>query len=165
MAKGKYKQKKSPSDAKRYRNSLGENRIGISETYKSKDTYLVGSDDVLEDYSNEQSKEPRVARKPISLVLRDWLRDNWISIIVTILIIPFCIWIVHSIFEIEKNAAIRDYRIDELERDISELSDEMPNKESLEIQLDTLKEDMKYIDEQDLERRINDLEQIVDQYH
>lgn len=165
MAKGKYKQKKSQSDAIKYRNSLGENRVGISETYRSNDSYLVGSDDVSESYSNESRKEPRVASKPISLILRDWWKDNWLTTIVTIIIIPFFIWIVCSIFEIEKNAAVRDYRIDELEKDISELSDDMPNKEGLEIELNNLKDDLKELNEQELERRINDLEQIVNQYN
>lgn len=165
MAKGKYKQKKTQSDAIKYRNSLGENRVGISETYKSNDSYLVGSDDVSESYSNEYRKEPRVARKPISLLVRDWWKDNWLTTIVTLIIIPFFIWIVCSISEIEKNAAVMDYRIDELEKDISEISDNMPNKESLEIELDNLKDDMKELSDQDLERRINDLEQTVNQYN
>lgn len=164
MAKGKYKQKKSSSDAKRYRNSLGENTVGISETYKNSDSYLVGSADSPGDVSKIEEKEPPIGNKPISLILKDWLRDNWITTLITILIIPFSVWIIHSIFEIEKNDALRDYRIVELEKDIAELSDNIPNKESLQLELSILKDEVKDLNDQDFETRINNLEQIVNQY-
>lgn len=161
MAKGKYKQKKSPSAAQRYRNSLGENNIGISETYKSNDSLLTGSDDFNYDYGSRKDKQEEVASKPLSLVISDWLRENLLSVVITAFLIPFFIWITRSIIDIQKEKAVIEYRIDKLEENVEKMSDDIPNKENIEFELDSLKEDISDINEEELENRIEKLENEV----
>lgn len=161
MAKGKYKQKKSQSAAQKYRNSLGENYIGISETYKSNDSLLTGSDNFNYDYGSRRDKQEEIATKPFSLVIKDWLRENLVSIIITAFLIPFIIWVAASIIDIQKGRAVSEYRIDELEKYVENLVDDIPNKENIELELDILKENVSSIDEEELENRIESLENKV----
>lgn len=161
MAKGKYKQKKAQSEAQRYRNSLGESYIGISETYRSDDSLLTGSDNFAYDYGSRKDKKEAIASKPISLVIKDWIRENWVSILVTSFIIPFFIWLASNVIDIQQGRAVSEYRIEELEKDVEKLSDKVPNKEYYELELRDIRESIDSISEEDLEKRIEGLEKEV----
>lgn len=161
MAKGKYKRKKNPSEIQQYKNFLEKDFDGISETYRSGDSLLTGSDEFSYDYDSKKDKKEKVAPKPISLVLKDWFHENWVSILILSILIPLFIWIVGSIIDIQKGRAVSEYRIEELEKDIEQLSEDVPNKEKLEIELENIKEDIDNINVGDLEKRIDDLENEV----
>ena len=117
MAKGKYKRKKNPSEVQRYKNFLEKDFDGISETYRNGDSLLTGSDEFSYDYDSKKDKKEKVAPKPISLVLKDWVHENWVSILVLSILIPLFIWIVASIIDIQQGRAVSEYRIEELEKD------------------------------------------------
>lgn len=152
MAKRKYRRKKEPIEVKQYKNSLGEKSVGLSETYKAGDSLLTGSDDFS--YERQSREKEKVRRKPFPLVFLDWWKENWISAI----LVSVLSWGAISIIDLQKTKAVYEYRIEEIEKDIEKMSDAIPNKEVLELELKNLKDYIKNLDFDELEDRITELE-------
>lgn len=159
--RGKYREKKSPSEVKEYKNSLGQNGQGLNGTYKIKDSYLAGSDDISSEYDSRY-KDTKIAKKPVSLAIGDWVKDNLASILVTAIIIPFSIWIVVSIFDIHEKQAVYTYRLDQLQSDLEDISESIPNKEVMELEISMLKEDVEELNMDSMDQRISVLEEKVE---
>lgn len=165
MKNKQYKQKKNRAERKQYKNSLGERGAGIYSTYEYTSGMLSGSDnfcDKKDEIPEQKSNEP-IEKKTVGARIHDWAKDKAPEIIITIIVIPFIIWIAKSIIDIQKEDAVNKYRLQQIEENISKMSDDIPSKEILRIELENLEEDIEELTSKDLEKRIEDLEESIDE--
>lgn len=164
MARNKYRRRKTNNEVKRYKNSLGENSVSIESTYEQDTSMLVGSDSFRREPNltgGFKGKEP-VANKPWNLVILDWLKNNAAGIIVTAIALPVLGWMIGSIIDIQKGRAVSEYRIEKLEQNLDSLLKEIPNEDNLRLEIKNLKEDVDELELDELEKRINKLEIIIE---
>lgn len=162
MARGKYKQKKTAPEVKQYRNSLGQNKIGMEETFESNNSLLTGSDSFASEYKGERDKNIPVAPKELSLIFRDWIKNNWVNVVVTMIGIPFIGWVAINIISLEKAQAVYEYRIDQLESDLTDVADDILDKDYIELQITDLKDDIEKFNMSNVQERISVLENQVE---
>ena len=67
-----------------------------------------------------------------------------------------------SVIDIQKSNAVSEYRIDKMEEQLDSLSGEIPNEDSLRLEINDLKEDINKVNSDDLEKRIDKLEIIIE---
>ena len=166
MSNKDHKRKKNRAERKQYKNSLGERGTGIDSTYEYLSGMLSGSDsffDRRDEIPQQDDNEP-VEKKTIFASIRDWIKNNAIETLISIIGISVVTWLVANMIEVQKEQAINEYRLEQIEEDIDNLSNSIPNKESLQIELDNLKESIDDLEAQELENRIEELEQSVGQY-
>lgn len=166
MSNKDYKRKKSRAERKKYKNSLGERGTGIDSTYEYTSGMLSGSDSFYnkrDEIPQQEMGEP-VEGKSIAACIHDWIRKNAVETFLSVIIIPIAIWLVASVINMQREEAVNEYRIGQIEKEIDKLSDDIPNKESLEMELENIKEEINDLDVEELESRMEKLEQSVDQY-
>lgn len=166
MSRAEHKRKKSRAERKRYKNSLGERGTGIDSTYEYTSGMLTGSDSFYNrrDEIPKREKDEPVEKKTLFASIHDWIKNNAIETVLTAIIIPIAVWLVVSVIDIQKENAVNEYRLGEIEKDIDNLSNDTPDKESLRLELEDLKESIDDLESKDLEIRIEKLEQSVSQY-
>lgn len=164
MARNKYRQKKNNKEVKRYKNSLGENREGLDSTYIQDLSMLNGSDSFAYGANKIKGagKEEPIEKKSFSLVIQDWVKANAIGTVITMILIPLLGWLIVSVIDIQKSNAVSEYRIDKMEEQLDSLSGEIPNEDSLRLEINDLKEDINKVNSDDLEKRIDKLEIIIE---
>lgn len=164
MARNKYNKKKSNAQVKQYKSSLGEGKDGIEVTYEQDTSMLRGSDSFLSGSNRivaSKEDEP-VAKMPIGLRIKDWLKNNAIEITITVILIPLLFWVLRSIIDIQQARGISEYRIEELESDLKDLSDNVPDKAVIEMEIENLKDCIDDLDTEELEKRIDRIEYIIE---
>lgn len=156
------RRKKTRPEVKYYKNTLGQNEVGMSGTYDTGDSLLTGSDKFRSGYRAQENSDEPIKAKPWTLVVRDWLKQNWVPVLITAILIPFFIWIAKEAIEIRQEQAVYQYRLEKVDEKLSEVSDSIPDKNVLELRLNELKEDIGQVDVVSLNSRLSVLEQEIE---
>lgn len=151
--------KKSKEQAYCYKEFIEKSSHIPESTVPNSNSLLIGTDEFESNntYINENNY---TIKKPFKYKVIDWLRDNYISVLVTV----FLIAIIGFLFGHGKSIAVINYRLDSIEKEISSLDNNVLQKEVLELKLDNLKKEMEnkfLLDVGVLKSQIGELEKTV----
>ena len=159
----KHQQKKSIQQAHQYRTDLGSQSVGINGTYGTSNAYLRGSDEGIDNGYQSNSDLP-IAKKERTLILEDWLKEHWLSTLLTAIIIPISGWLIFNVFCSQKDIAVLQVRIQNAEDKLDDIKDTMPNKEALQIQIESIQNDLDNMDYSNIEKRLDEIEKEIMDY-
>ena len=158
MSSQRYRRKKSSQEARRYRINLGDNERNLSGTYENQDSMLNGSDEYSARYSDKIIEKKDIRRKPVSLVVQDWLRENWLTTLVSVILVPLLGWLIKSVNETNSQMAVYEYRMEVLEEQIAEIPATVPNKDVIELKMEMLEQEIDDLNIVEIERKISAIE-------
>ena len=129
--------KKNKGQAYAYKNAVEKSSYTPEGTIPNSNLLLVGTGEVEENNTNIDNNA-QIVKKPFKYVIEDWFKDNYISVLVSV----FLIAIIGFLFGHGKSIAVINYRLDNIEKEISNLDSNVLNKDVLELKLDNLKKEI-----------------------
>ena len=159
----KHDSKKTRTEAKIYRNNLGELNGGLSGTYTGKTEYLNGSDEIDPEYCSQPTKNDEIiAKKPLHYRITDWISKNGLTVLLGTVLVGTIGWLHGTVVDLKERAAVCEYKIEELEKSISDMEDSIPNMEAVELQIEYILDEIENWNITDAENRITQLEEEVE---
>ena len=159
----KRKSKKTKQQIKAYKRVLNESPVKSQDTTETNvNPALVGSDEYgygKDDINSSSSEE--VAPVPLKLAVKDWIKEHSVEVIITSIIVPFSIWMVTSILNLQGDRRVEEYRLEQIEANIESMDDDFVGKEILSLQLEALEQRIDDMNIEELEERITLLEKEI----
>ncbi len=119
---------------------------------------LNGSDEYSARYGEKIIEKKDIRKKPVSLVIQDWVRENWITILITVILLPLLGWLIKSTYETNSQMAVYEYRMEVLEEQIADIPATVPNKDVIELKMEMLEQEIDDLNIVEIERKLSALE-------
>ena len=153
--------RKNKNELENYKKYIASSYSEDKGTDRIKNKNLINSDYVFQ--SEELNNSENYKDFPLTIKSKKWFKKNRSKIfpyIISTIIIPFIFWAVDNIYNIKATIQLYNFRIEQLETIVSSLDTNAATKEDLNIQLESIANDIddNNSDLDEIDKRISNIE-------
>lgn len=155
---------KNTLEKNNYKDFIKYSKISPDDTAGVINPNLIGSN-ILNNDNDKYNLNQKPVPAPVKVTFKKWFSEYKFEIIIISIIIPMVFLIINIVMGLQTNIAISTVKIDQLKETVQTLTTDNVTKEMLNLQLDSLKRELKNemkMNDNEFENRLDIIEKQIE---